>query len=735
MTAEKQSTPTEPTVLDWFKSLLRGQPIPIPEVELEQSVESEDPALRADKEASTALEVAATAPSILWFERLSLTAVRFPAALILALVAQFGLEMRPGSVVIPVLLFALAAGLALWAFWSYDVSIPLPAETQNRDWRITVRIPYASAGLAFALLTLLASGGNQFRTSATIFWILAFFCLLAAFWQGDISLDRLRRKLLDPFQAQHFRMSFEGWHLLLLGSLLLAAYFRFSQLDTVPFEMTSDHAEKLFDVMDVLDGQRPIFFLRNTGREAMQFYLAAATATIAGTGISYLTLKLGTALAGFLTLPFIYLFAKEIGGRWTGLLAMTFAGIAYWPNVLSRVGLRFPLYPLFAAPAMYLLVRGLRERRPNLLLLSGVAVGLSLHGYSPARALPLVIALGFALYIVHIRKQIDGRAASSAFIALTLVSLIVTLPLLRVLIDMPEPVLYRSLSRMGTIEAPYPDSPFRILIANLWKALLMFSWDDGVIWLVAIQRRPLLDWIMAGGMHLGALLVLVRYLRQRDWRDAYVLLSIPILLLPSVLALAFPIENPAPNRASATMIPVFTLAALPFAGLLQWGERAIQVRRASLVSGIALALLIWVSALTNHNLVFNIYNSQHRRGTLNVSEAAAVVRGFADSVGSFESAYVIPFPHWFDTRLVGIEAGIPRRDFALRVEELDTVLPQPRPLLFLVKPEDEAALDRLRVLFPEAVISRYDSAFEGRDFMIVHVPAPPGIRAEIEPPS
>ena len=105
--------------------------------------------------------------------------------------------------------------------------------------------------------------------------------------------------------------------------------------------MFSDHAEKLFDVMDVLSGRSQIFFVRNTGREPFQFYLTAVIIRLFNTGVRFLSLKLGTAGAGFLTLIFIFLIGRELDGKWLGLSAAFFAGIAYWPNVISRVGLRF----------------------------------------------------------------------------------------------------------------------------------------------------------------------------------------------------------------------------------------------------------------------------------------------------------------------------------------------------------------------------------------------------------
>ena len=60
------------------------------------------------------------------------------------------------------------------------------------------------------------------------------------------------------------------------------AYFRYAQLDAIPPEMTSDHVEKLLDVNDVLQGKYRVYFERNTGREPLQFYLAAFTLDVLG---------------------------------------------------------------------------------------------------------------------------------------------------------------------------------------------------------------------------------------------------------------------------------------------------------------------------------------------------------------------------------------------------------------------------------------------------------------------
>ncbi len=125
-----------------------------------------------------------------------------------------------------------------------------------------------------------------------------------------------------------------GWIILLIVATALVFFFRFYQTTTIPPEPFSDHAEKILDVYDVSQGQTHIFFIRNTGREAFQMYWTLLISWIFRTGLSFLSLKLGTAILGFLTLPFIYLLGEEIGGRRVGLFAFIMAGIGvfFWES-------------------------------------------------------------------------------------------------------------------------------------------------------------------------------------------------------------------------------------------------------------------------------------------------------------------------------------------------------------------------------------------------------------------
>jgi hypothetical protein len=94
--------------------------------------------------------------------------------------------------------------------------------------------------------------------------------------------------------------------------------------------------------------------------------------------------------------------------------------------------------------------------------------------------------------------------------------------------------------------------------------MTMYFWSNGEIWPVSIPHRPALDVVSAALFFTGLVLLVVRYIRNRNWLDIFLLLSVPLLMLPSILSLAFPSENPTLNRTAGALIPVFIVIGLSF---------------------------------------------------------------------------------------------------------------------------------------------------------------------------
>lgn len=720
MNVEPQLPPTpepaqdEPTVLDLFKSVTKdwnsfttfvrslNDTERMAEVERTAVMEAHQYTEKAGAE-PTAFDVDGREGGFPW---------RMLGAILLALFAQSRLEPPNPSVNLALGLYFFSILLALWSYRKNEWRLPsLRTDLMRTDPMTLHFIPL----LLSAGLTLWASFSlkdNLFTLSNVALWMSALGTFL---WAVCLKNPRVERAPLDPAARRKAIL----WTVLVVAVAGLMLFFRLYRIDSIPSEPFSDHAEKILDVYEITSGNTLIFFPRNTGREAIQMYWTLLVATVFDTGFSFLSLKLGTALLGILTLPFIYQLGREWGGPRVGLFALFLFGVAYWPNVISRIGLRFPLYPLFAAPTLFFLVRGLRTRNRNDFLWTGIFLGLGLHGYSPFRMMPFVVLAAFALYLLHPQSR-DVRKQSIWWLTLIVIlSFIVFLPLARYWLENPQAFSYRAFSRLGDVETQLPGPAWQIFLSNLWNGLRMFNFDDGEIWVNSIPHRPALDIVTAALFIFGTVFVLVRYIRRRDWRDLFLLVSVPLLMMPSILSLAFPGENPALNRSSAAAIPVALLAALALDGLVTgFGARKARMAVAWGLAGV----LLTASAFQNYDLVFNKFDAQFKGGAWNTSEMGMVISDFRDQYGQTDTLWIVPFPYWVDTRLPGVWAGVPDRDFAMFKENLPSTLESPFPKMFIYWPEDVEAETILRDLYPQGTTSRYFSKVDPtKDFMLYFV--------------
>ncbi len=712
----------EPSVLDYLKALVSGQrPPAVPP--LPRSGRSRVRS-QASKPAGRRPRAKATAPAF----TLAQLPWRSAGAFVLFFAGQVLLAPPGGAALLAGSVLLLAAGLAVWAYVEGEWSLPqlAPAEA-HKGVAVFRRTPLLAAGVLF-LLAFLLSGNNQFNLLNVACWLGAVGSLLYAFWQPSPAAKAARRPSLRSRAAAwlaqpEFKLSLSRWSLAVLLAFALIAFFRFHQFSVTPPEMVSDHAEMLMDVLDIQNGKTSIFFERNTGREPLGFYLAVWVGQIFGTGASFPTLKLASALVAFASLAYMYLLGRELGGRWVGLFALLLTGLAYWPNVLSRLGLNFGLYAALAAPTLYYLLRGLRRSSLNDFLLAGLFIGIGLNGYTAFRIMPLVAAAAVGVFLLH---RSSPRARSQAVLGavlLAVVAIVAVTPLLRFAIDNPALVNQRVLTRLGEAERAYPGPAASIFISNVFKGLGLFNYSGGTLWVTGNVRSPAFDPLSGALLLLGVCLAVIRYVRYRHWQDLFLLISIPLLMLPSTLSLAFPEENPAMNRASAAWIPAFLLCALALDAILH----SIRARLGGGL-GLRLAQLLGVGvlglvAVLNYGLLFGEYTRNYTANSWNSREMGQVIADYASSFGSLESAWVVGYPHWVDTRLVAMEAGKPGHDYAVWPEQLANTASVPAPRLYLLKPEDTLAASTLRQLFPQGVLTTFTSQTPTRDFLIYLVAA------------
>ena len=144
--------------------------------------------------------------------------------------------------------------------------------------------------------------------------------------------------------------------------------------------------------------------------------------------------------------------------------------------------------------------------------------------------------------------------------------------------------------------------------------------------------------------------------------------------------------------------------------------------------GFLTAVLLFWSAAQNYDLVFNQFD-QNFRSAWNSSEMGQVIQEFGLVYGETDTVWIVPFPYWVDTRLPGVWAGIPNRDFAMFPDHLADTVQLSGPKLFIVKANtqdptanDQKSLDILKQFYPQGSLSLHNSSVAGHDFWIYFVP-------------
>ncbi|MFN2251686.1 MAG: glycosyltransferase family 39 protein, partial [Anaerolineae bacterium] len=518
----------------------------------------------------------------------------------------------------------------------------------------------------------------------------------------------------------------------------VAAYFRFFDIDGLPYQMTSDHTEKLLDIAAILAGQRPVFLPLNAGREPMQFYYTALLVKL-GMPLSFHTLKVGMALISTLTIPAVYWLGREVVGRRVGMFAALVIALAPWHLQITRIALRIPLSPLFAALVLAALYRALADGRRNTWLAVGGLMGLGMYGYSGFRpmalAAPLVVAIRLAYDAWRARSA--GRdapllsvAAAGHMAASIGAALMVATPLIRYALDQPEWFWGRTLSRVSSSEVPLEHPPLQQFLVNLKNALLMFNVTNDSAWFHSPPGRPALETVGGALLILGVVTAAIRVWRG-DWRLASLVPVVPVMLLASAMAIAFPIEVPHLSRAAGALPAVAVLAALPL-----WLQ-ARQWRKAGGWLGsilfLALAAVLFAfMAWGTSERVFVEYRAGYDQSTHPTRQGAEVGRAFVDMGGDLDHIFLVSWPHGWDYRALGMLLGDPEwsnvlEGFEPNMEDAvdlaaDQVGDPARKLYLVGGPIAQQNIAALLELYPDAVVTHHDVPVEGKDFWSVFVP-------------
>jgi 4-amino-4-deoxy-L-arabinose transferase-like glycosyltransferase len=369
--------------------------------------------------------------------------------------------------------------------------------------------------------------------------------------------------------------------------VLLGAAARFYGLGTLPPGLYHDEAYNGLDALRVLEGERPIFFEANNGREP--FFLYGMAVAMSYLGRTPYAVRVTAAVLGTLSVPATFLMARAMFDRYVGLWSAWWMAIAPWPINLSRIGLRAVGMPLIVALALWAWWAGRRWkgwRQIALVSLGGALLGLSLYTYTAARFVLPAVAI-YVLYQTWVRREPLGR---TELICLLLSAALVMAPLAAYAVLHWESFAERSAQVSVFNPAIGGSNPWAMLARNVFRAAGLYTVRGDRILRHNVPLRPLFDLLTSVFFLLGVLLCLVR----AKIGGAYVLALIwtAVMMIPTILA------EDCPHFLRA--VGVLPMAAVFPALGLEWTRTRLydrlQGRSLGWVGNLAAGLVLVVSA-------------------------------------------------------------------------------------------------------------------------------------------
>ncbi len=396
----------------------------------------------------------------------------------------------------------------------------------------------------------------------------------------------------------------------LLLILLLAAFLRLWQLDSLPPGLYHDEAYNGLDALSLLQGKTfpqfyegwelyaqeahgenppqptrwPVFFEGNYGREPLHVYLMALSIWLFDP--TPFAVRLVPALSGVLAVLLTYFAVKELLAvrslhqesqspnstlkSLTPLLAAFFLAILLPAVHFSRFGIRAMVFVPIEMLTVFFFWRGYNlSQRPvppryqvtTSFLAAGFFLGLGVYTYAAARLFPLLFLL-FILFWAW-RDWPGLRQNWLNLGGMAVVSLLTALPLLLFFWRYPYFFVFRIAYVANKGRGAVEDQPLLTWLLNVGRVVRGLYWQGETHLRHNLPGRPYLDPIQAALFTLG----LIHAARQKlNPRTVFLLLWLIVMLLPTVMSG----DAPHFGRMTGAAGVVAVLAALGMVWLGEW---------------------------------------------------------------------------------------------------------------------------------------------------------------------
>jgi len=369
-----------------------------------------------------------------------------------------------------------------------------------------------------------------------------------------------------------------------LAVILLAAFFRFYALDTIPPGLHYDEAIDAHLAQDIRAGARPIYFVQGWGREPLYHYLVALAMNWASPAMSLrvTSATLGTLYVGLAFLLLRRLFDWRVAAIGSGWLACSF-----WVVSVSRLGVRdVAVQPLAvgAMLALWQMQKPVPSQKTRIwMVIGGVLLGLSLYTYQASRALPLLVVL-FIAYLAAFHREQLARYWKGLVLFVALAA-VVAAPLVAYLAMHPGAESGRDFQGepIQQLLQGKPGPMFNHALATLKQ----FTFYGDPQPLYNVPGRPALTLLAGLAFYSGLVVALARFKKRGEL--AFMLLWLAAALAPAL------VTYPAPHfpRTLLAQLPVAALIAVAVVTLRDWAGRPQgSGRRFGSIGLLLLALLV-----------------------------------------------------------------------------------------------------------------------------------------------
>jgi len=365
--------------------------------------------------------------------------------------------------------------------------------------------------------------------------------------------------------------SWRCWEMAALVLLiLLAAFLRFYHLHDIPVGLDADEAEKGWEARRVVSGEQyPIFFTAGYGAEPMHYYATALSLRVFG--IRAFSVRFGSAVAGLLLVPVIYLLARELfvpPGKPPSLvpiLSAFWVATSYWHLTYSRIGMEPVYLPLFASATAYLLWRGIRTQKRTHYLLAGCFLGASLYTARPVRFFPILLLVFLAYHVLTNARFRQVHLTS--LLLLGMVFLLVLLPLATYALVHPDMFFKREMA-VTILNPELQDQPLPpTIFEGIAKTFGMYNLVPDPQFERNPAHRPILDALSSAFFLVG---LTSAWLRRKQPAYAFVFLWLMVMSLPGALT---PDVAPHYSRGIGALPAVALLFSVGVDSSTRWLQR------------------------------------------------------------------------------------------------------------------------------------------------------------------